>query len=464
MSRETDVGQRGLGKSSAWMPGTCLVASLTVLVLPACEDPVVTPWPGNHLAVLSHDGGWSWFEGPRAIVFGDHLLVGTVANGARDPERAGDVEAVDYDLSTEYGRTIELHHQLQRDDHASPGLLMRPDGRYLAVYASHDQEDRFYYRVSQPADSTSWSAERSFTPSGTTRITYSNLYQLAAENDRIYDFYRGLDGTSKPSYAFSDDLGETWKSGHVLVSIPESPNQRPYVRYASNDVDTVHMVYTEDHPRDYDNSLYHIYYRSGTLHASDGTAIAPLSVGLDRPELGTRIFQGDPDHVAWPADVALDAEAGPVVAFSVQVGSAGLPPAQGGEDHRYWYARWDGSAWAAHEMAFAGTRLYSGEDDYTGLVAIDPSDTNVVVISTNANPETGEPLVSDADNRRHYEIYEGRTEDAGASWSWKHITRNSTVDNLRPIVPKSDAIRTVLWLRGLYRDFTDYDLQVVAQW
>jgi hypothetical protein len=449
--------------------GMSVLAPLTVLALQACSDPVVFVSSdgdegGHHLAVLSHDGGWCWFEGPRAVVAGDRLLVGTVATGLRDPQRRGDVEALAFELSTKQGRVVELHDQLQADDHASPGLLMRPDRRFLAVYAGHGVENRFYYRISEPNDATSWSDEHVFTPSDTTALTYSNVFQLPMENGRIYNFYRGLDGDPKPSYAFSDDLAETWQSGSIFIRVPDAPLQRPYVCYASNEVDTIHMVYTEGHPRDYDNSLYHAYYRSGTLHASDGTAIAPLSVGLDRPQLGTRIFQGDPDHVAWGVDVALDVHARPAVVFSVQVGSAGRSPGQGGEDLRYWYARWDGSTWVAHEMAFAGTRLYAGEDDYSGLAAMDPSDTSAVFISTNADPQTGEPLVSHADDRRHYEIYEGHTEDGGVSWGWAPITRNSTVDNLRPVVPKSDGPRILLWLRGVYSTFSEYDLEVVARW
>ena len=35
----------------------------------------------------------------------------------------------------------------------------------------------------------------------------------------------------------------------------------------------------------------------------------------------------------------------PYAAYSVQVGSAGLPVGLGGDDHRYRYARWDGTVW-----------------------------------------------------------------------------------------------------------------------
>ena len=43
------------------------------------------------------------------------------------------------------------------------------------------------------------------------------------------------------------------------------------------------------------------------------------------------------------------------------------------------------------------------------------------------------------------------------------MTLNSTVDNLRPVVPKWDTGNTaLLWLRGTLRSYTDYDLEVVG--
>jgi hypothetical protein len=121
-------------------------------------------------------------------------------------------------------------------------------------------------------------------------------------------------------------------------------------------------------------------------------------------------------------------------------------------DHRFGYGRWDGAAWHVHEMAYAGTRLYPGEDDYTGLAALDPNDPGIVYISTDAQPATGAPLVSTADGQRHHELFRGTSRDAGKTWRWEPITANSTVDNLRPIVPRWDDPRTALvWMRGTYR-------------
>src|SRR5437773_1540409 len=165
------------------------------------------------------------------------------------------------------------------------------------------------------------------------------------------------------------------------------------------------------------------------------------------------VFQGVPADVAWMSDLELDAQQRPYVVFSVQKDGRGLPRGQGGFDRRFDYGRWDGSAWRVHEIAYAGTRLYAGEDDYTGLASLDPNDPDVVYISTDADPVTGTALVSRADDRRHHELFRGTTRDSGATWRWEPITANSTMDNLRPVVPRWKDPRTALvWMRGTYKN------------
>ena len=418
------------------------------------------PFSSTHTPIIfSDDGGWCWFEDPRAIVHPGKLIIGTVANGRHSLERKRDIEAIVYDLKTGEKTICELHDRLQADDHNSPVFLARPDGRVLTVYAKHGPENRFYYRISKLGNPAAWGPIQTYSPSPSTRLTYQNLFQLSDETNRIYNFFRGLHGSFKPSFVWSDDGGHNWQTGQVII---RSPAARPYVRYASNARDTIHLLYTEGHPRDFDNSLYHIFYREGSFHRSDGTPIAPLQEGIQDPAAGTRIFQGGPDHVAWCADIRLDPESFPYVAYSVQMNSAGLPPRQGGTDHRYRYARWDGQAWQDHQLAFAGSRLYPGEDDYTGLVALHPTNPDLVFISTNVDPANGQPLVSSADDRQHWEIFQGVTNEKGKSWQWSPVTRDSTADNLRPIIPNTKTGTILLWLRGTYHSYTDYDLEVVG--
>ena len=78
-------------------------------------------------------------------------------------------------------------------------------------------------------------------------------------------------------------------------------------------------------------------------------------------------------------------------------------------------------------------------------------------ISANVNPVTGK-------SPGRFEIYCGHTRDQGKTWKWTPVTRDSTVDNLRPIVPSNSGKQPVmLWLRGSYRKYTNYDLQVVLK-
>jgi hypothetical protein len=419
--------------------------------------------------VLNDDGGWCWFQDERALVTGGQLVFSSVAAGRRDPARRGQVEVTSVELASGAISRFRLsatpvEPSGRYDDHDVAALVEREDGRLLAVWAGHGFDNRILHRISKsPRDAREWGDERAFVPSPSSRVTYANLFRLASENGRIYDFFRGLDNRFKPSWAWSDDGGASFRTGGVAIDVPAAFRHRPYVKYASDGRDTIHLVYTEGHPRDFDNSLYHVYYRKDALHRSDGSAIRPLAEGLRDPVEGTRIFQGDPANVAWVADVELDLEHRPLAAYSVQKGSAGLPPGQGGEDHRYRLARWTGGEWVDHEIARAGRRLYPNEDDYTGGVALVPGDPERLFISTDVDPVTGAPLVSRADGKRHYEIFRGQAREGGRGFHFEPVTRDSTVDNLRPIVPRTgDRRELLLWLRGSYRSYTDYALEVVA--
>lgn len=426
--------------------------------------------------VLNDDGAWCWFQDERCVVIEKWLYVGSVANGTRAPERRGDVELVAVHRETHERHRYELHDGLEADDHDVPALWQRPDGRLLAVYTKHGSEPHFYQRVSDSlaengsssaGPPTEWQPVTSCAPSPSSRVTYSNLIWLAEERGgqgRLYNFFRGLDNSFKPSWACSDDWGDTWQTGGVVVDVPAKFRHRPYVRYAGNGRDTIHLLYTDGHPRDFDNSVYHVFYRGGNLHQSDGTVIGPLEKGLSRPEQGTVVFRGDADHVAWVSDIHLDGAGHAVAVFSVQRGSGGLPSGDpaAGADHRYHYARWDGRSWQESEIAIGGTRLYPGEDDYTGNVCLDPQALERVYLSADVDPQTGTPLISPTDSRRHYELFEGTTRDFGQTWQWTPVTSASTMDNLRPLVPLTDDGRThLLWFRGSYRTYRDYDAQVV---
>jgi hypothetical protein len=450
------------------------VSALATAAEPAPRAPIV----------LKPNGGWCWFQDERAIVVGQKIVFGSLAGCDRGGFSAGDVVVTSTDLRTARSESTTLHAKFQCDDHDVPALLALPDGRILATYQSHGQTPGFtgpdlmrWRRTLRPGDISAWSEERTL-PVGAS-VSYSNLFRLPAEGGRILNFHRGVG--FNPNYLVSTDDGATFTYGGRLLHWPRRPDDpkytglsggRPYLKYAQHGDDTIHFVATQDHPSSYDNSLYHAFIRGGQLHHSDGRVMGPLSRTAEtatRPTDLTCVFRGDADHVAWMCDLHLDGEGKPRVVFSVQRGGAALrgqrPAVGDGMDLRYYYARWDGAAWRVNEIAHAGTRLYAGEDDYAGLAAIDPQHVDTLYFSTNSDPQTGAPLISAADGKRHWEIFRGDSADRGATWSWRALTRDSTADNLRPVVPIWPQARDgaiVLWLRGTYRKYTDYDLDVVG--
>ena len=355
-----------------------------------------------------------------------------------------------HDISTGVTSAPFVLHSDQADDHNLPAFLVRPDHRILAVYSKHGSDKYVRYRITtNPNDTSAWDTEQSYYHEPD-NVTYSNVFRLSAESGRIYNFFRGTN--YNPTFIYSGDDGETWTydSGPFI----RKDDERPYVKYASNNVDTLYFVTSEAHPQEYvGTGIYAGYFQNGHIYKSDGT---DLGIGPVAPESLTPIYTGDPNHEAWTVDIHLDSNGNPYIAYTVQYNADS-------NDNRYRYARWDGTQWQDHSLAYAGTCLYKGEEFYTGLAALDPQNPDRIFISTDADPDSGDPLISSADGQRHYELFEGMMTDDGATWAWQPITQNSVVDNLRPIVPIWDSTQSVLlWMRGTYTSYTNYDLDIVG--
>ena len=142
-----------------------LTASTAALVIWFAASPTSGQGAPNYVAAtlvrLNDNGAWSWFMDPRVIVHDGKLIAGSVravgSNQANvtDP-RWGNVEISVYDIETGKTDTVVLHPHLEQDDHDAPALLVRRDGRYLAVYSKHTKERRMYSRLSEPHNPLAW--------------------------------------------------------------------------------------------------------------------------------------------------------------------------------------------------------------------------------------------------------------------------------------------------------------------
>lgn len=442
------------------------------------------PFDDRPPVVLNDNGAYSWFSDERVIVHRGRLLAGSVRSSDRRYKYGDlpaheigacelavlDLDSLDQDRPA--CKVISLHTPFEQDDHNAPALHVRPDGRVVAIYTRHSVERKVFWRVSESDDLLAWGPERFLEtpgedapPCSGDNATYANPWQPAAEGGRLYNFFRCLH--HQQNWMCSDDQGASWSYGGMFLC--GHRGYAPYFKYAPQSEDTLHFVGTEDHPRSFDNSVYAGFVRNQTIHRSDGTIYAPLSHTAEKSgdiwNL-TCVYRGDADHVAWVIDLHVDPRTNqPVCVFSTQRDGRGLGRREGGLDHRYHYARFDGTRWIEHEIAYAGTRLYPGEDDYTGLVALDPQDPRHPYLSTDAHPVTGQPLISNADNQCHHELFHGYTPDGGATWHFTALTEHSSTDHLRPIVPVWDDERIALiWMRGHYPDHRGpWTTQVVAK-
>jgi len=405
----------------------------------------------DRIRTFMYNGGWCWFQDPRAIIHRDKLIIGGVAGNGR-----GDAAIGVYDLEHDLllGRTT-IAENFDHDDHNSPAVYVRPDDTLLAVYARHSTENRHYYRISGRDDYLEWGKER--TMEHDHPVTYMNLLAISDEHT-LYNFYRGIDWN--PSFITSADDGESWGKARQFIRDELSGTQRPYARYAGNGDDTVSVSFTDAHPRDFGNSIYYAEFRRGNFYRADGSLIKNLErEGPLMPSEAEEIFRGggggfrdldaSAEQSAWTSSIELNAEGHPHIAYTLYLSNT---------DQRYRLASWNGSKWTDREIAFAGTRLYEREASYTGLVTLDPEDPGHVVISTDVNPSTGQALGG------KHQIFHAQIEinDTIDTIHWEQLTNDLNRDNIRPVIVSGQKNRAILWLRGQYGTYTDYFMDVVG--
>lgn len=412
----------------------------------------------KHLfSVFMRYGGWCWYQDPRAVIHDGKLFIGSVRCTGKGEALVG---VYDLRAGKSVG-TVTLNDHLDSDDHNCPVFYARPDRRVLAVYARHHSDEFHCSRLSDATNPLTWSGEalhvrRSANPED--RVTYMNLFHLKSEGV-LYNFFRLID--FNPTFITSSDHGTTWSEPVHFFKSEVGGRHRPYPRYASNNKDTIHVSISDAHPRDFGNSIYYFAFHAGRYLRANGTVIKELgNDGPLHPSEAELIYRGSmaqsksPGYesvpgAAWTSDTAVDHAGRPHIGYSLYLSNT---------DHRYRLASWNGSRWIDREIAYGGKCLYPSESSYTGLVTLDPVDPANVFISTDVDPTTGR------DTGGKHEIYRARiglNDDVGTI-RWQPVTSGSTVRNLRPVVLREGNQRIVLWQRGDFVTFLNYDLDTVG--
>ncbi|HEV8547447.1 MAG TPA: hypothetical protein VGQ57_00440 [Polyangiaceae bacterium] len=437
----------------------------------ACPTLPSAPLADKDIIQFNDNGGWCWYQDERAVVDtkAGKFVIGSVASGG---SRDSDQEVVIYDIASGDKKKFTLETDLNPDDHNAPAFFIRPDGGYSALWATHRDTCFSYY---SNYDGTSWAAYKKYdwtangcpwdqdqNPNPPHAVTYANPWFLSAES-KAYAGVRSV--STSPALLVSSDAGSSWNFYGRLSSTKTVGYVSGYYKYWGNGTDRIDFVGTEAHPRDDDNSLWHGYYKGGKLYDSKDKVVDDNAGDTMAPDVSafTSVFKtgttlnGSALHRMWNHDIVRYDDGTIAITGQGRTDFATSTPSDSDPDKRMIYSRWDGSSWKTTYLVKAGPKLYPDEQDYTGLSAVVPDNPHIIFVSTTFDPR------DDTTKFPKHEIFMGVTCDNGATFQWAPITKNSTVDNLRPIVPKWDSSHLLLlWLKGTYSTAQSYNLQVVG--
>jgi hypothetical protein len=419
----------------------------SLLALTACATPEsasITPQPGAAYANFTPDGAWCWFADPRGVYYeGQHRRT---YMGWVDADCNVKIGYYDHDTQQVTIEATPLRERIRKnngppDDHCNPALHFLPDGRLMVLYSPHGGNPMWYRISRNPEDITSWQAEQTLPTNteGDRGYTYPNPVQLSDEDNKLYLFWRGAN--FKPNFSTSTDNGATWAEARTMVM---GEGARPYVKYATNGVDRIHIAFTDGHPRnETQNSIYYVSYYNDAFYRADGSKIKDMADLPMEPADADRVYDATQiDARGWIWDIAIDAEERPVIVYSASPEET---------DHRYRYARWTGSEWLDVELTTGGgwfPQTQPGkterEPHYSGGIYLDHTNPSIVYLSRPINGV--------------FEIEQWTTPDAGRTWTSQAITAGSSKNNVRPFVPRNypGGPGGVFWMYGDYIHYTNY--------
>lgn len=407
--------------------------------------------------MLTNDGAWCWFSDPRAIYAGpdkSHIITGWV-------DTKGSIFSASLDFRS--GKIVkkELYYELEIDDHDNPAFLELDDGRILSQYTWHGGTPKGMGVIQNITDESndieSFSAPLVFKPYDKELVekyikqtyTYANPFRLTAERNRLYSFGRWIG--YKPNMITSTDNGKTWSAPKIVVTSKQlDVNNRPYAKYYSDGNSKIHMIFTDGHPNvEPLNSVYYCYYENYAFWRADGSRICTVDQLPFYPEDASLVYRATAaTGKAWIFDIAIDKKGRPVVAYTRYPTN---------REHLYYYAVYDKGKWEDHFLVNSGPWFPEDEEgktqreeNYSGGITLDPADPSTLYFSHRVNGV--------------FELSKATTRNLGKTWKISAITRNSALNNVRPVVPRykeKSAPTVLLWMQfRRYMHYTDYDSRI----
>jgi len=396
------------------------------------------------LATFTDDGGWCWFQDPRALRHEgahDRTYVGWIT-------RHGDVQVGQYDHDDGSVATTTLHPEYEPDDHDDPTFAVRPDGRLVVFYTLHGGPAVNYRISEEPEDVNAFGPERTIEPGGPDRsVTYPNPRWIGGD---LYLFLRNDGGgIGRVVCVVSTDGGETWGEQQTILTTG-GEGWCIYHKLSRGRDGEVHLGLTHamgggNEPH---RHLHHARFDGTTLRASDGSVLGRLdddSLPVHFEET-TAVFDSEAaGDDAWIWDCAAPGGR-PQVAYAQLVS---------GTDHRYRYARWDGETWHDELLCHGGSHIVAGEDNketyYSGGVVLDHDEPGVCYASVGSHE--GSALL------RFERVDEGGGDTGADGWRTTRVT-DADSQNVRPVVPWNRHPELgVCWLRGEYTHFAPGQLE-----
>lgn len=406
------------------------------------------------ISTVSTEGAWCWFADPRALHYEN--ASGTInASYIGYIDVHGNVRATQVDFLTGRRDEVLVRSFFQPDDHNNPTFLVLPDERVMIFYTRHTDERRIWYRISTcPGDITSLGQERYIETDHNT--TYPSPFILSDDPQHIYLCWRGIKWHPTIARLTLPDQDDRVNVDFGPRQIVQSTGARPYAKYQSNGRDKIYLTYTTGHPDNewpcwlYFNVIDINHGQGPILKDVKGNVLADISeqtfhVNKTADYKAKYPFSlvDSPDNARnWVWQIATDPKEQPVIALT-RISEDKL-------SHKYLIAKWTGRKWQMTEVADGGHAFHQNwkrtEKCYSGGMAIDPDDPNVIYASLPTMPN-GQVATGGI-----YEIWKVTMKPNGKVQARQQVTAHSAKNNVRPYMLPGSS-QSPLRLSWMYGDY-----------